>query len=101
MKHGLPDSAVDKINSVFAKHKNIKQAILYGSRAKGTDKTGSDIDLTLDGDIEFQELLQVSSELDDLLLPWMIDLSIYSNIGNENLKDHIKRVGKVLYKKIL
>ncbi|MDR0879029.1 MAG: nucleotidyltransferase domain-containing protein [Treponema sp.] len=97
--YGLPDGAVEKINKVFEKYSAIEKAVLYGSRAKGTYKNGSDIDLTLFGHVTFQELLRIETELDDLLLPWMIDLSIYKHIDNPALIDHIGRVGLVFFGK--
>ena len=49
MNYGLQDSTIEKINAVFESFPDIKQAVLYGSRAKGNYKPGSDIDLTLHG----------------------------------------------------
>jgi predicted nucleotidyltransferase len=97
--YGLPDRAVEKIKGVFLTHSAVEKAILYGSRAKGTYKNGSDIDLTLSGNIAFQELLRIETELDDLFLPWIIDLSLYDHIDNPALIEHIQRVGKILYSK--
>lgn len=95
---GLPLDAVEKIRTVFALHPEVKQVVLYGSRAKGNYKTGSDIDLTMYGDALNQSiLLKILDELDELLLPWMIDLSLYQQIDNANLRDHIERVGTVFY----
>jgi predicted nucleotidyltransferase len=95
--YGLPDRAVEKINGVFSEYASIEKAVLYGSRAKGTNKNGSDIDLTLFGQVTFQELLRIETQLDDLLLPWMIDLSIYNHINNPALIEHIERVGLVFF----
>lgn len=97
-KHGLKTSTIDKINGVFALYPNIQQAILYSSRAKGTFRNGSDIDLTLKGDnLTYRELLRIENELDDLLLPYKIDLSLFRQIENPNLIEHIERVGVVFY----
>ena len=49
MKHGLPEHVLQKIRAVFARYPQVERAILYGSRAKGSHKNGSDIDLTLCG----------------------------------------------------
>jgi predicted nucleotidyltransferase len=95
MKYGLSDEVIAKINSVLSKHKAVEQAVLYGSRAKGNFKDGSDIDLTLKGNIGFEEFAKIDRELNDLLLPWIIDLSVYSHINNKNLIEHIERVGKI------
>ena len=98
---GLSPLIEDKINKVFIKHESIEVAVLYGSRALGTNRENSDIDITLQGDIQFETLLKVENELEELLLPYKIDLSIYNNIQNKELIDHIKRVGKTFYTKII
>ncbi|MBI5586225.1 MAG: nucleotidyltransferase domain-containing protein [Deltaproteobacteria bacterium] len=99
MKYGLPDEAVKKIRTVLGRHPQVQQAILYGSRAKGTHKRGSDIDLTLRGgdDLTLPVLHRIMDELDDLLLPYTIDLSIYANIDDPEVKALIHRVGQVFY----
>jgi uncharacterized protein len=95
---GLPLAAVEKIRSVFASHSEVERSVLYGSRAKGSYKNGSDIDLTMYGDDLNQSLLlKILDELDELLLPWMIDLSIFRQIDNASLREHIQRVGVVFY----
>ncbi len=89
---------MEKILAIFALHPEVEKAVLYGSRAKGNFKTGSDIDLSMYGDgLNQTVLLKILNELDDLLLPWMIDLSIFRQIDNENLREHIERVGVVFY----
>lgn len=96
---GLSEITVCKINDIFRKHENIESAVLYGSRALGTFRNNSDIDITLTGKITFSELLQIEGELDDLLLPYKIDLSIFDTIQNQDLIEHVKRAGKIFYKK--
>ena len=79
---------------------NIDEVILYGSRAKGTFKNGSDIDLSLKGEqLNLDTLNSLSLKLDDLLLPYTIDISIYKMIDNADLIEHINRVGILFYKK--
>ncbi len=96
--HGLPNSAAEKIRTVLASYPEVEKAILYGSRAKGTFRNGSDIDLTLVGHaLDPTLLLRIDNDLDDLLLPWMIDLSILSQINNPDLIAHIDRNGVVFY----
>lgn len=98
--NGLTQSQIDDIRRVLSRHPRIEQAILYGSRAKGVSRRGSDIDLALKGkDLGLKTLNRVSMELDDLLLPYSIDLSIYHMIDNPDLIDHINRVGQVIYRK--
>lgn len=94
IQHGLPIEVVDKIKSVFAKHEKIERVILYGSRAMNKYKPHSDIDLTLIApDMELTELLKIETEIDDLLIPYKVDLSLIHQIDSESLIDHIRRVG--------
>lgn len=66
----------------------------------GNYKPGSDIDLTLKGhDLNLKLLNKISCDLDELLLPYTFDLSIYCHIKNPGLIDHIERVGLVFYKR--
>ncbi len=100
MRFGLPESAIEQICAIFASHREIERAVLYGSRAKGNFKPGSDIDLTLFGtDLTHELLLDLLVELDDLLLPWMIDLSLFASLNHPALQEHINRVGVVFYQR--
>jgi predicted nucleotidyltransferase len=100
MRFGLKQKHIDAINSIFGQYPQIERVILYGSRAKGNYKIGSDIDLTLVGThIDLTTQFKIENLLDDLLLPYTIDLSILSQIGNPDLIDHINRIGQVFYDK--
>ena len=100
MKFGLKKHTIEKMNSVFAQFPAVEQVVLYGSRAKGTYQPSSDIDLTVLGSaLDLRTLFRIETELDDLLLPYMIDLSIFDHIDNPDLIAHIKRVGKIFYQR--
>lgn len=96
---GLSSTDCLKLKGVFACYPEIQQVTLYGSRAKGNFRTNSDIDLTIIGDLDWQKFTELESELDDLLLPYKIDLSLFAHLENTHLIEHIKRVGKVFYQK--
>jgi len=97
---GLTSQAITAIQRVLVACAAVEQALLYGLRAKGNYKRGSDIDPTLKGDaLGHRELLWLMDELDDLLLHYMIDQSIYSQIDNPALREHIDRVGVVFYQR--
>ncbi|WP_094556575.1 nucleotidyltransferase domain-containing protein [Synechococcus sp. 1G10] len=97
-RYGLPLPAISAIQEVLAAHPSVEKAILYGSRAIGRHRPGSDIDLTLIGAaISSSTMARIEAELDDLLLPWMIDLSRLSDLRHPSLLEHIARVGQVLY----
>src|SRR5882724_10178995 len=98
--HGLSKATVENINRVFARFPQVDKAMLYGSRAKGTARPGSDIDLVLFGnEVDQKTVDQIADALDDLLLPYRFDLSIFSKISQAGLTDHIKRIGILFYEK--
>lgn len=100
MSFGLTDLHISKIQEVFQQYPQIDRAVIYGSRAKGNYKPGSDIDLTLFGDELTDKILgDIFFQLDDLLLPYTIDLSIFGNIDNAKLREHIERAGLVFFER--
>ena len=99
MIYGLSHATMTQIQAVLARNPDVDKAVLYGSRAMGAYKTGSDIDLTLYGDLNLSRLTAIATELDDLLLPYTIDLSVYASLNNDDLRAHIDRVGKVFYER--
>jgi len=99
-KLGLSQTTLDKLNGVFLQHKAISLVLIYGSRAKGNYRQGSDIDLTIKGSVlEFAELMQIEDQLDALSLPYTVDLSQYAQLSNTGLIEHIDRVGLVICEK--
>lgn len=97
---GLPEQAVNQIQEILQRHAEVEECVIYGSRAKGNYRSNSDIDLTLKGEkITFSNLLRIENELDDLLLPYQIDLSIFHKIDNRELIDHIERIGLIFHQK--
>lgn len=98
MKFGLQQHTIKSISSVFTKFPQIEKVLIYGSRAKGNFRNGSDIDLTCIGqNLDLKSLHKIENELDDLLLPYSIDLSIFHQISNRDLIEHIERVGVIFY----
>lgn len=98
---GLKTDTIEKIKQVFSMFENIDKVILYGSRAKGNYKNGSDIDITLVGkNLNLNNsVYPVEEKLEELYLPYTFDISIFTQINNQDLIDHINRVGKVFYEK--
>lgn len=100
MKYGLTEIEWKKITDVFARYDEIEQAILYGSRAKGCYKPFSDVDITLAGSLlTHSSLNRLAWELDDLLLPYQFDLSIFQRLTNPELIESILRTGITVYRK--
>lgn len=95
---GLSEATLRSLRAVLAAHHNIDQAILYGSRALGRHKPGSDIDLALSGAmLEERELALIAGEIDDLLLPYTLDLCRLSAIDNPALLTHIREAGQIVF----
>jgi len=84
MRFGLKEDVISSICSVFAEYPEIEKAVLYGSRAKGNFRNGSDIDLTLVGkdNLTLQKLYKIMEDIDDLFLPYSFDLSIFHQISD-------------------
>lgn len=98
MKFGLDNYIISSINNVFDTFPEIEKAYIYGSRAKGNFKDGSDIDLAFVGDKLTHSLIcDVSLKLDELSLPYLFDYSILKHIKDDDLLNHINRVGKIFY----
>lgn len=93
-RYGLPLQAVALITALFGEYPEILSVKVFGSRAKGNWRPGSDLDLCLDAPgLTMARRLDLESRLDDLLLPWKIDLVVMDDIDNPALLDHIARVG--------
>jgi len=100
-RFGLKETVILKLCGAFSGYPQVRKAVLYGSRAKGNYKNGSDIDLTLHGgaDLTPNILYKILSDIDDLLLPYTVDLSIYRTLNDPDFIDHIQRVGVTFYDK--
>ena len=95
---GLEADDMDAILSIFAAHPEIESATLYGSRAMGRFRSGSDIDLALAGkNLTDQILLDIQAELCDSNVPYMVDVVMENEIRDEKLKREIDRTGQNFY----
>jgi len=96
--HGVKQPILDRINEVLARFPGVEQAILFGSRAKGTAKRGSDIDLALIGsELDWRLVGKIYDALDDLLLPYRFSLIIYDAGTDPEVAAHIRRVGLPIF----
>jgi uncharacterized protein len=97
---GLKDEQLEEIRSFAQKIPAIEEVIIYGSRAKGTYRPGSDVDLVLVGkDLKLADQLSFWNDLDDSYQPYLFDVAILHQIQNDSLLEHIERVGKVIYRR--
>lgn len=96
---GLRQKDIEIIVSVIQTHPEVTEAYLFGSRAKGNFRTGSDVDLALKGDKLNAEIVSsISYQLnEETTLPYKFDVLNYHTISNKNLKEHIDRIGIHLF----
>lgn len=79
---------------------SVKKVILFGSRAAGKARNGSDIDLAISGDISFKENLRIQAHINqELPIPYTVDVLHLESIKDEELLNHIERFGKTLLQK--
>jgi len=98
---GLDADDTATIVSILSTHPEIESAVVYGSRAKGNFKSGSDIDLVLTGThLTDQIVLDVCAELRDSNVPLMVDIFAENELNDENLKREIDTTKQVFYVRI-
>jgi predicted nucleotidyltransferase len=97
---GLPDHTLIAIRRILAQYTSVEQAILYGSRAMGNYRVGSDIDLTLVGErLDLRTLGEIAARLEESSIPYQVDLSLLNRLDHAELREHIERVGVVFYRR--
>jgi uncharacterized protein len=100
MQYGLSDEVIKKIQQIFTENNVVEKVILFGSRAKGNFKQGSDIDLAIIGNkIGMQEIVALKTALEKINLPIEFDLINFKTIAESALIEHIERVGVAIYQK--
>jgi predicted nucleotidyltransferase len=98
MQFGLNDMELNALRQALASFPEVEEAVIYGSRARETNRASSDIDITLKGsNLTYLQLALIDAKIDDLYLPYFVDLSLFSMIRNTDLIESIEREGKVLY----
>jgi len=98
---GIYQKSFNLIFNSFKQFADIEKASIFGSRAMGNYKKGSDIDIAIFGKkLNYNTVLKLSGILnDDLPIPYFIDVIHFENLKNEELKTHILKEGKTIYTK--
>ena len=99
--YGLLERDINYIISAVEKYPEVKETILFGSRAMGNHKKGSDVDLAIIGKrIDGKTVRRLSDDLnEEYPLPYFFDVVNYSDISNEELKKYINSVGQSIYRR--
>lgn len=99
MSNGLSAEEQRCVCDMLRRFPFVQTAVLFGSRAKGTFRVGSDVDLAVKGCSE-PEVIQLSAALnEETVLPYFFDVVAYEAIQSSDLLDHIDRVGITIYEK--
>jgi predicted nucleotidyltransferase len=96
---GITESDKEEILNILKKFPEVEEAIIFGSRALGNHKPGSDVDLVLKGPVDNIRLTIKSILNEETLMPYNFDVLDYSNISNEELKKHIDTYGVSIYRR--
>lgn len=101
MKFGLKEQDLMFVIKTMEKFSEIEKAAIFGSRAKGNYKPGSDIDIAIFGeDVCFDTISKLHTILEDESpMPYFFDIFDYTHSDSEDLKAHVDRVGKTIYEK--
>lgn len=96
---GIDEQSQKLVLSILSAEQAIEEAVLFGSRAKGNYKPGSDIDIAIKGEaIDKNVVSALNAAFEESSLIYFVDVIAYNNITNPDLKAHIDRVGKLLFK---
>jgi len=98
---GITETSYSLIISVIEKYPQIETVLIFGSRAKGNYRNGSDIDLAIQGNECSPELASKLSGIinEQTAIPYYVDVVDYNSLTNLELKAHIDRVGIEFYKR--
>ena len=82
------------IQSIFQSFPEVKTVHLFGSRAKGNYRLGSDVDLAImNRGLGSRTLARLKSRFEESTLPYKIDLVDFNNLTKHEFIEHIQRVG--------
>lgn len=98
--YGITDKTYQMLLDTFSKFPEIKEVLIFGSRAKGNYKNGSDIDLAVKGgEVGPCLIFRLKSLFNSRLsIPYKVDVVGYDYLEHQGLKEHVDRIGRVIYK---
>jgi predicted nucleotidyltransferase len=98
IQYGLIERDIQTLFAIFEKFQEVETVYLYGSRAKGTHKFGSDIDLALmNENISEKTVRTIKTEIEESSLPYFVDITHFTTLNHKELAEHIQRVGVPFY----
>lgn len=98
MKFGLGNGTKGALNQILGKFEEIEKVSIFGSRAKGTFLTNSDIDLVIENDISNSLLARINAAIIISEIPYKVDLLVFDKIETEELKNEVLAYKRIFYK---
>ena len=100
MMYGLSDRDIQTLFEILVKYPEVEEVHVFGSRAKGNFHKGSDIDLVImNKDVSAKLIQRLLSDFKESTLPYFVDVINYQTTKHSQLKEHIDKVGRLLYRK--
>jgi predicted nucleotidyltransferase len=101
MSFGLLDTDIKFICSSLSQFEEIEKTALFGSRAKGNSKRGSDVDIAIwENKINFATISKLHAILEDYSpMPYLFDIVDYTHLSHKDIKEYINKVGIIIYQK--
>ncbi|WP_432822861.1 nucleotidyltransferase domain-containing protein [Trichloromonas sp.] len=95
---GLAERHYAEMAQIFRRYPQIERVLIFGSRAKGTDKPWSDFDLAVIAPtLSDQNFAQLWNEIDELPLVFKLDLLHWDRLAQVTLKEKITQEGRRFY----
>ena len=97
-KYGLTQRDIQTLFGIFGKFKEVKSVYIYGSRAKGTYKFGSDIDLAIMNEgVSDRTINDIIEEMQESDLPYFVDITNFATLNHKELAEQIQKMGIPFY----
>ncbi len=93
----LPAALVELVQGALARHPEVEGALVFGSRAMGRAHGGSDVDVAIEGSLAPIQLARLRSDLDDLPVPWRVDIVVLDALEHAGLRAHIAQWGRRIW----
>ncbi|MCS6929569.1 MAG: nucleotidyltransferase domain-containing protein [Saprospiraceae bacterium] len=102
LRFGLTEEDIAIITDLLSREPHVERAYIFGSRAKGNYKTGSDVDIALKGEqLTSDDIRRISDLLnEETNLPYRFDVLNYHALQEPALVEHIDHVGLMFYEKV-
>ena len=100
MTDGLKDAHREAIIATLAANDRVERAVLFGSRATGTNTVSSDVDIALFGNrLTLTDQARLAAALDEIPMAQSVDLVLHDSVQNRALREHIRSEGVAWYER--